>query len=171
MMLTRGLSGRSHRRLRRTEAKPTCRPDSGEWTGTIDLTMTRPSARLRPRPLRSHCRATVGDGTYRIFGQKIFIHLRRKHDAAETASSISSWRGCAERAGGSRAFRSSVAPISSRSTPTARPASRNDVYCVSIRAPAGASMVARRRCSPSEQQRRHRHPGRRRTAAWNTCSS
>ena len=43
---------------------------SGEWTGTMNL--TEPSAGSDLAAVRSRAEP-VGDGTYKIFGQKIFI--------------------------------------------------------------------------------------------------
>jgi acyl-CoA dehydrogenase len=52
---------------------------SGEWTGTMNL--TEPQAGSDVGALKSAPKP-VGDGTYRIFGQKIFITYG-EHDMAD----------------------------------------------------------------------------------------
>jgi hypothetical protein len=138
---------------------------SGEWTGTMNL--TEPSAGSDLAAVRSRAEP-VGDGTYKIFGQKIFITWG-EHDMTDNIVHLVLAR-TPNAPEGSRASRSSWCR-SSCSRPTARRASAT--MSIAYRSSTSwASMVARRRCSPSVTTAAPSAPwSARRTAAWNTCSS
>jgi alkylation response protein AidB-like acyl-CoA dehydrogenase len=99
---------------------------SGEWTGTMNL--TEPSAGSDLAAVRTRAEP-VGDGTYRIFGQKIFITYG-EHDMADNIVHLVLARtpGAPEGVKGISLF---VVPKFLLAA-DGSPAERNDVYCVSI---------------------------------------
>ncbi|MBI2276652.1 MAG: acyl-CoA dehydrogenase [Dechloromonas sp.] len=99
---------------------------SGEWTGTMNL--TEPSAGSDLAAVRSRAEP-VGDGTYKIFGQKIFITYG-EHDMTENIVHLVLARtpSAPEGVKGISLF---VVP-KFRLKADGTPGERNDVYCVSI---------------------------------------
>lgn len=99
---------------------------SGEWTGTMNL--TEPSAGSDLAAVRSRAEP-VGDGTYRIFGQKIFITYG-EHDMTDNIVHLVLARtpNAPEGVKGISLF---VVPKFLLKT-DGTPGERNDVYCVSI---------------------------------------
>jgi alkylation response protein AidB-like acyl-CoA dehydrogenase len=99
---------------------------SGEWTGTMNL--TEPSAGSDLAAVRTRAEP-VGDGTYRIFGQKIFITYG-EHDMADNIVHLVLARtpGAPEGVKGISLF---VVPKFLLAA-DGSPAERNDVFCVSI---------------------------------------
>ncbi|MDR2188341.1 MAG: acyl-CoA dehydrogenase [Azonexus sp.] len=99
---------------------------SGEWTGTMNL--TEPSAGSDLAAVRSRAEP-VGDGTYRVFGQKIFITYG-EHDMADNIVHLVLARtpNAPEGVKGISLF---VVP-KFRLQADGAPGERNDVYCVSI---------------------------------------
>ena len=99
---------------------------SGEWTGTMNL--TEPSAGSDLAAVRSRAEP-VGDGTYRIFGQKIFITYG-EHDMTDNIVHLVLARtpNAPEGVKGISLF---VVP-KFKLTADGKPGERNDVYCVSI---------------------------------------
>ena len=99
---------------------------SGEWTGTMNL--TEPSAGSDLAAVRSRAEP-VGDGTYRIFGQKIFITYG-EHDMTDNIVHLVLARtpNAPEGVKGISLF---VVPKFLLKADGA-PGERNDVYCVSI---------------------------------------
>ena len=100
-----------------------------------------------------------GDGTYKIFGTKIFItYGEHDHGREHRPPGAGAHAGRAARA--SRVFRCSSCR-SSWSTPTARWASATMSHCVSHRAQARHQGQPDRGAAVRRQRRRHRLPGRR----------
>ena len=99
---------------------------SGEWTGTMNL--TEPSAGSDLAAVRSRAEP-VGDGTYRIFGQKIFITYG-EHDMTDNIVHLVLARtpNAPEGVKGISLF---VVPKFLLKV-DGTPGERNDVYCVSI---------------------------------------
>ncbi len=99
---------------------------SGEWTGTMNL--TEPSAGSDLAAVRSRAEP-VGDGTYRIFGQKIFITYG-EHDMTDNIVHLVLARtpNAPEGVKGISLF--VVPKFLLRADGT--PGERNDAYCVSI---------------------------------------
>ena len=99
---------------------------SGEWTGTMNL--TEPNAGSDLAAVRSRAEP-VGDGTYRIFGQKIFITYG-EHDMTENIIHLVLARtpNAPEGVKGISLF---VVPKFLLDD-MGNPGARNDVYCVSI---------------------------------------
>jgi len=99
---------------------------SGNWTGTMNL--TEPSAGSDLAAVRSRAEP-VGDGTYRIFGQKIFITYG-EHDMTDNIVHLVLARtpNAPEGVKGISLF---VVP-KFLLTADGMPGERNDVYCVSI---------------------------------------
>mgnify|MGYP000894079946 FL=1 len=99
---------------------------SGEWTGTMNL--TEPSAGSDLAAVRSRAEP-AGDGTYRIFGQKIFITYG-EHDMTENIVHLVLARtpGAPEGVKGISLFVVPKFLLKADGTP----GERNDVYCVSI---------------------------------------
>ena len=99
---------------------------SGEWTGTMNL--TEPSAGSDLAAVRSRAEP-VGDGTFRIFGQKIFITYG-EHDMTDNIIHLVLARtpNAPEGVKGISLF---VVPKFALADEGA-PGKRNDVYCVSI---------------------------------------
>jgi len=99
---------------------------SGEWTGTMNL--TEPSAGSDLAAVRSRAEP-VGDGTYRIFGQKIFITYG-EHDMTDNIVHLVLARtpNAPEGVKGISLF---VVPKFLLKA-DGMPGERNDVYCVSI---------------------------------------
>lgn len=99
---------------------------SGEWTGTMNL--TEPSAGSDLAAVRSRAEP-VGDGTYKIFGQKIFITYG-EHDMTDNIVHLVLARtpNAPEGVKGISLF---VVP-KFMLKPDGTPGERNDVYCVSI---------------------------------------
>ncbi|MGB4062492.1 MAG: acyl-CoA dehydrogenase [Azonexus sp.] len=99
---------------------------SGDWTGTMNL--TEPSAGSDLAAVRSRAEP-VGDGTYRIFGQKIFITYG-EHDMTDNIVHLVLARtpGAPEGVKGISLF---VVPKFLLKV-DGTPGERNDVYCVSI---------------------------------------
>ena len=111
------------------ELKPTylAKLVSGEWMGTMNL--TEPQAGSDLAALRTRAERAA-DGTYRIFGQKIFITYG-EHDFTDNI--VPSGAGAAaRRARRARAASRSSSCRNSWSRTTARSARRNDVFCASI---------------------------------------
>jgi alkylation response protein AidB-like acyl-CoA dehydrogenase len=99
---------------------------SGEWTGTMNL--TEPSAGSDLAAVRSRAEP-VGDGTYRIFGQKIFITYG-EHDMTDNIVHLVLAR-TPNAPDGVKGISLFVVPkflLKADGTP----GERNDVYCVSI---------------------------------------
>jgi len=99
---------------------------SGEWAGTMNL--TEPSAGSDLAAVRSRAEP-VGDGTYRIFGQKIFITYG-EHDLTENIIHLVLAR-TPDAPEGVKGISLFVVPkfmLKADGTP----GERNDVYCVSI---------------------------------------
>ncbi|MFD1332595.1 acyl-CoA dehydrogenase family protein, partial [Methylopila musalis] len=99
---------------------------SGEWTGTMNLTEPQAGsdlALLRARAERA------GDGTYRLFGQKIFITYG-EHDASDNIVHLVLAR-LPDAPEGTRGISLFLAP---KFIPDAegRPGARNDVACVGV---------------------------------------
>lgn len=99
---------------------------SGEWTGTMNL--TEPSAGSDLAAVRSRAEP-VGDGTFRIFGQKIFITYG-EHDMTDNIVHLVLARtpNAPEGVKGISLF---VVPKFLLNT-DGTPGERNDVFCVSI---------------------------------------
>ena len=99
---------------------------SGEWTGTMNL--TEPSAGSDLAAVRSRAEP-VGDGTYRIFGQKIFITYG-EHDMTDNIVHLVLARtpNAPEGVKGISLFVVPKFLLKADGTP----GDRNDVYCVSI---------------------------------------
>ena len=99
---------------------------SGEWAGTMNL--TEPSAGSDLAAVRSRAEP-VGDGTYRIFGQKIFITYG-EHDMTENIVHLVLARtpDAPEGVKGISLFVVSKFVL----TADGKLGERNDVYCVSI---------------------------------------
>ncbi len=99
---------------------------SGEWTGTMNL--TEPSAGSDLAAVRTRAEP-VGDGTYKVFGQKIFITYG-EHDMTDNIVHLVLARtpNAPEGVKGISLF---VVPKFLLKTDGA-PGERNDVYCVSI---------------------------------------
>jgi alkylation response protein AidB-like acyl-CoA dehydrogenase len=99
---------------------------SGKWTGTMNI--TEPQAGSDLAAIRSRA-VPQGDGTYRIFGQKIFITYG-DHDMAENTIHLVLAR-TPDAPEGVKGISLFVVPkflVNADGTPGAR----NDVYCVSI---------------------------------------
>lgn len=99
---------------------------SGEWTGTMNL--TEPSAGSDLAAVRSRAEP-VGDGTFKVFGQKIFITYG-EHDMTDNIIHLVLARtpNAPEGVKGISLF---VVPKYLLNA-DGRPGQRNDVYCVSI---------------------------------------
>ncbi|UCV27242.1 acyl-CoA dehydrogenase [Ferribacterium limneticum] len=99
---------------------------SGEWTGTMNL--TEPSAGSDLAAVRSRAEP-VGDGTFKIFGQKIFITYG-EHDMTDNIAHLVLARtpNAPEGVKGISLF---VVPKFLLKA-DGSPGKRNDVYCVSI---------------------------------------
>ena len=99
---------------------------SGDWTGTMNL--TEPSAGSDLAAVRSRAEP-VGDGTYRIFGQKIFITYG-EHDMTDNIVHLVLARtpNAPEGVKGISLFVVPKFLLKADGTP----GKRNDVYCVSI---------------------------------------
>ncbi|MEO5322028.1 acyl-CoA dehydrogenase [Mesorhizobium sp. CC13] len=99
---------------------------SGEWTGTMNL--TEPQAGSDLAALRSRAER-VGDGTYRIFGQKIFITYG-EHDLTDNIVHLVLAR-LPDAPAGTRGISLFLVP---KLLPNAdgTPGSRNDVFCSGI---------------------------------------
>lgn len=99
---------------------------SGEWSGTMNL--TEPSAGSDLAAVRSRAEP-VGDGTYRVFGQKIFITYG-EHDMADNIVHLVLARtpNAPEGVKGISLFVVPKFLLKADGTP----GERNDVYCVSI---------------------------------------
>ncbi|KAB2926586.1 MAG: acyl-CoA dehydrogenase [Dechloromonas sp.] len=99
---------------------------SGEWTGTMNL--TEPSAGSDLAAVRSRAEP-VGDGTYKIFGQKIFITYG-EHDMTDNIVHLVLARtpSAPEGVKGISLFVVPKYLLKADGTP----GERNDVYCVSI---------------------------------------
>ena len=99
---------------------------SGEWTGTMNL--TEPSAGSDLAAVRSRAEP-VGDGTYRVFGQKIFITYG-EHDMTDNIVHLVLARtpNAPEGVKGISLFVVPKFLLKADGTP----GERNDVYCVSI---------------------------------------
>ncbi len=99
---------------------------SGEWTGTMNL--TEPNAGSDLAAVRSRAEP-VGDGTYKIFGQKIFITYG-EHDMTDNIVHLVLAR-TPDAPEGVKGISLFVVPkfmLKADGTP----GERNDVYCVSI---------------------------------------
>ena len=99
---------------------------SGEWAGTMNL--TEPSAGSDLAAVRSRAEP-VGDGTYRIFGQKIFITYG-EHDMTENIIHLVLAR-TPDAPEGVKGISLFVVPKFMLKA-DGKPGERNDVYCVSI---------------------------------------
>ncbi|PKO88842.1 MAG: acyl-CoA dehydrogenase [Betaproteobacteria bacterium HGW-Betaproteobacteria-10] len=99
---------------------------SGEWTGTMNL--TEPSAGSDLAAVRSRAEP-VGDGTFRVFGQKIFITYG-EHDMADNIIHLVLARtpNAPEGVKGISLFVVPKFLLKADGTP----GERNDVFCVSI---------------------------------------
>jgi len=99
---------------------------SGEWTGTMNLTESSAGSDLAAVRSRAE---PAGDGTYRIFGQKIFITYG-EHDMTENIVHLVLARtpGAPEGVKGISLFVVPKFLLKADGTP----GERNDVYCVSI---------------------------------------
>lgn len=99
---------------------------SGEWTGTMNL--TEPSAGSDLAAVRTRAEP-VGDGTYKLFGQKIFITYG-EHDMTDNIVHLVLARtpNAPEGVKGISLFVVSKFLLQADGTP----GQRNDVYCVSI---------------------------------------
>ncbi|MBL8428366.1 MAG: acyl-CoA dehydrogenase [Dechloromonas sp.] len=99
---------------------------SGEWTGTMNL--TEPSAGSDLAAVRSRA-DPVGDGTYKVFGQKIFITYG-EHDMTDNIVHLVLARtpNAPEGVKGISLFVVPKFILKADGTP----GERNDVYCVSI---------------------------------------
>ena len=110
------------------EQKATYLPNlvSGEWTGTMNL--TEPNAGSDLAAVRSRAEP-VGDGTFRIFGQKIFITYG-EHDMTDNIVHLVLARtpNAPEGVKGISLFVVPKFMLKADGTP----GERNDVYCVSI---------------------------------------
>ena len=99
---------------------------SGEWTGTMNL--TEPSAGSDLAAVRSRAEP-VGDGSYRIFGQKIFITYG-EHDMADNIVHLVLAR-TPDAPEGVKGISLFVVPKFLLDA-AGEPGERNDVFCVSI---------------------------------------
>ena len=99
---------------------------SGEWTGTMNL--TEPSAGSDLAAVRSRA-VPVGDGTFRIFGQKIFITYG-EHDMADNIVHLVLARTPTAPQGVKGISLFVVPKFLLKEDGT--PGERNDAYCVSI---------------------------------------
>jgi acyl-CoA dehydrogenase len=99
---------------------------SGEWTGTMNL--TEPQAGSDLNALRSRAEP-VGDGTYRIFGQKIYITYG-EHDMAENICHLVLAR-LPDAPAGTRGISLFLVP-KFRVNDNGSLGARNDVYCNAV---------------------------------------
>ena len=99
---------------------------SGEWTGTMNL--TEPSAGSDLAAVRARAEP-VGDGTYRIFGQKIFITYG-EHDMTDNIVHLVLAR-TPDAPEGVKGISLFVVP-KFLLKPDGTPGERNDAWCVSI---------------------------------------
>ena len=178
--------GASRRTLRRRSRSAICRSSSpGEWMATMNLTEPQAGSDLGAVRTRAE---RAGDGTYRMFGQKIFItyrraRLHRQHhpSGARPPRPTRRQARAASRFSWCRSCSSTTTARSARATTSSVPASSTSSACTARR-PARWSMAARRgrrrlagrRGEPRarlhvhhDEQRppRRRHPGRRRRRA------
>ena len=110
------------------EQKATYLPNlvSGEWAGTMNL--TEPSAGSDLAAVRSRAEP-VGDGTYRIFGQKIFITYG-DHDMTDNIVHLVLAR-TPDAPAGVKGISLFVVPKFMLKA-DGKPGERNDVFCVSL---------------------------------------
>ena len=99
---------------------------SGEWTGTMNLTEPQAGSDLAAVRTRA---VPQGDGTYKIFGQKIFITYG-DHDFAENVIHLVLAR-LPDAPEGVKGISLFVAPKFLLDA-EGRPGARNDVHCVSL---------------------------------------
>ncbi len=99
---------------------------SGRWTGTMNLTEPQAGSDLAAVKTRAE---RAGDGTYRLFGQKIFITYG-EHDMAENIVHLVLAR-LAGAPDGTRGLSLFVAP-KFLVNPDGSPGARNDLRCASI---------------------------------------
>ncbi|WP_371325047.1 acyl-CoA dehydrogenase [Dechloromonas sp. ZY10] len=99
---------------------------SGEWTGTMNLTEPNAGSDLAAVSARAE---PVGDGTYKVFGQKIFITYG-EHDMADNIIHLVLARTPNAPAGVKGISLFVVPKFNLKADGT--PGDRNDVYCVSI---------------------------------------
>ena len=99
---------------------------SGEWTGTMNLTEPQAGSDLAAVRTRA---VPQGDGSYRIFGQKIFITFG-EHDMAENIVHLVLAR-TPDAPEGVKGISLFVVP-KFLPKPDGSPGERNDVHCVSI---------------------------------------
>ena len=102
---------------------------SGEWTGTMNL--TEPQAGSDLAMVRSTCRFRKADGTYKIFGTKIFITYG-EHDMAENIVHLVLARVTPDAPEGVKGISLFMVPKFMVKDKMARSGARNDVHCVSI---------------------------------------
>jgi alkylation response protein AidB-like acyl-CoA dehydrogenase len=137
---------------------------SGQWTGTMNLTEPQAGSDL-PRCARAEPQA---DGTYKIFGTKIFITYG-EHDMAENIVHLVLARvpGAPEGVKGISLF--VVPEVPGQRRRLAGRAQRRALR--QHRAQDGHQGQPHGGAAVRRPWRRHRLPGGRRTAASNTCSS
>ncbi len=99
---------------------------SGEWTGTMNLTEPNAGSDLAAVSARAE---PVGDGTYKVFGQKIFITYG-EHDMAENIIHLVLAR-TPNAPAGVKGISLFVVP-KFKLDANGAPGERNDAYCVSI---------------------------------------
>ncbi len=138
---------------------------TGEWTGTMNLTEPQAGSDLAlvrtkadPQP----------DGTYKVFGTKIFITYG-EHDMAENIVHLVLARvaGAPEGVKGISLFVVPKFLVNQDGSLGAR----NDVHCVSIEHKMGIKRRPRPCCSTVITAAPSATSWERKTAAWNTCSS
>ena len=138
----------------------------GEWTGTMNLTEPQAGSDLSLVRTRAEPQP---DGSYKIFGTKIFITYG-EHDMASNIVHLVLARvsGAPEGVKGISLF---VVPKFMLNNDGSLGA-RNDVHCVSIEHKLGIKASPDRGAAVRRRGRRHRlRWSARRTAASSTCSS
>jgi alkylation response protein AidB-like acyl-CoA dehydrogenase len=138
---------------------------SGDWTGTMNLTEPQAGSDLALVRTRAEPQA---DGSYKLFGTKIFITYG-EHDMAENIVHLVLARvsGAPEGVKGISLF---IVP-KFLVKPDGSLGGRNDVQCVSIEHKLASRPARRRCCSSATMAARWATWWARRTAAWSTCSS
>ncbi len=129
---------------------------SGEWTGTMNLTEPQAGSDLALVRTRAE---PQGDGTYKVFGTKIFITYG-EHDMAENIVHLVLARvpGAPEGVKGISLFLVPKFLVNADGSLGAR----NDAHCVSDRAQAGHQGQPDGRAAVRRPRRRHRQLDRRR---------
>jgi butyryl-CoA dehydrogenase len=138
---------------------------SGKWTGTMNL--TEPQAGSDLAMVRSRA-VPQGDGTYKVFGTKIFITYG-EHDMAENIIHLVLAR-TPDAPEGVKGISLFVVPKFLVNADGSL-GERNDAHCVSIEHKLGSRRVRLRCCNSVIMAARSARWSARKIAALNTCSS